>query len=277
MNFPTRFISWGVDYQGSSRATGIIRPGLAFLIWGRFGNHMLPMWELETFHFAFRIFFFVSTFAMAIGFFSRWACAASACCLGIIYFYLGQTPHHVYLLFISTAFLVLAPVEKSLSVDRWIALKRAERRNLPPPEEYGNLLGLRLITCQLVAIYFWAAVGKMTPAFLRGERFQHLLAEFYGGIDFSAMPGFEWLCAAAGAGTALLEAALVVGLVAPGFRRVFIPAGIVFHLLIYLFFPVHTFSATMILLYLALIPADDFQGWLDWMQGRPPGSVRKFS
>jgi len=267
MNSLERFISWGIDYRGSSRSSGLIRIGLVFLIWARFGNAMLPMRELETFGFLFRIFYFTATLAMAVGFLSRWACAASAWCLGMIYFYYGHTPHHVYLLFIATACLVLTPSGKSYSVDRWLALRRAERKNLPPPEEWGNLLGLRLITCQLVVIYFWAVYGKMTPAFLLGVRFQHLLAEFYGGLNLEAIPGFAWMCLIAGGGSAILEAGLAVGLAVPRFHRVVIPAGVVFHLVIYVLFPVHTFSLTMILLYLAVMPADAVHWWIDWMQG----------
>lgn len=274
MNLWRRFLSWGIDYRGSSRSTGLIRLGLPLLMWARFGTDMLPLRALETAQFNFRILFFISTFAMAVGFFTRWACAASAICVGVIYFFHPYAAHHTYLLMVATAFLMLTPAGKSYSVDRWLALKRAARENTPPPAEWGNLTGLRLITCQLLAIYFWGACSKMTPSFFNGERIQGYLAEFYGGIDFEAVPGFEWLCALAGSGLVIFEGALVVGLVEPRLRRFFIPAGIAFHLLIYVLVPVHTFSATMILLYLALIPADDVHRWLDWMQGyaRAPGN-----
>lgn len=282
MKMIARMISWGVDYEGSTRSAGLIRLGLAFLIWARFGNEMLPMFAEGAGGFAFRICYFVATFAMAAGIWSRLACAASALCLGVIYFYYGHfagnaewAAHHIYLLFVAAVFLAFTPAGRSYAFDRWIAVRRAEKQGVDPPMERGNLLGLRLIALQLVAIYFWGAVGKMTPAFLSGQRFQHFLYDFYSGVDFRAIPGFELLCAVAGSGAAFFELALVAGLLAPGFRRLFIPLGIAFHLIIYLFFPVLTFSLTMVLLYLAFIPADDVYTCLNRMQGIAPDNWKK--
>lgn len=269
MSVPGRIISWGIDYHGSTRPVGLIRIGLALLIWARFGYSMLPLHDLDVGNFTFRIVFFVSTFAMVIGFFSRFACLLSALCVAVLYYHYGQVAHHIYLLFVATLFLTLTPAGSSYSLDRWIALQNAEKARRAIPPETGNLLGLRLIALQLAAIYFWGAFGKMNPAFLNGERFQHLLHDFYGGVPFESLPGFEWFCAAAGSGVALFELCLSIGLLTPGVRKLFVPVGIVFHLTIYVFFPVLTFSLTMILLYLAFIPADKVHDFLDRMQENP--------
>src|SRR5690606_28024962 len=119
---------------------------------------------------------------------------------------------------------------------------------------------------QLAAIYFWGAFGKMNPAFLNGERFQHLLHDFYGGVPFDTLPGFEWFCAVAGCGVALFELCLSIGLLTPGVRKFCLPSGIVFHFPIFVFFPILTFSLTMILLYLAYIPADKINDLLHRLQ-----------
>jgi len=272
-----KVIRWGVDYDGSTRSAALIRVGLVFLIWARFGFEMQPFHDPHPPDYLFRVVFFLVTFCMAIGFLTRYAVAGTAIALALIYFYYGHaegkeawTAHHVYLLLISSCFVLLTPSGRSYSVDRWIALNRSHTSGQTPPAERGNLLGLRLISLQLVIVYFWAAMDKLDPVFLSGERFQHFLYDFYAGVDFAALPGFEFLCMLLGSGTVILEFTLAFGLLAPPLQRYLIPAGLLFHLLIYLVFPVLTFSLTMVLLYLSFLPADRVHAVIDRLQDHEP-------
>lgn len=257
------FTSWAVDYQGSTRSAALLRIGLVFLIWARFGYVMLPLHDLHLLDALFRVFYFVVTLMMAVGYKTRFACAASAVALGVIYHYYGivlgnalWSAHHIYVLFVATCFIALTPCGRSYSLDRWLALKKAHASDTKAPREWGNLLGLRLIALQVSMIYFWGAADKLSPAFLNGERLQHFFYAFYPGVDFAAWPGFAWVCAAAAVGVVLLEITLSFGLHLASTRRWLLPVGVALHLSFYLIFPVLTFSLTMILLYLAVVPSD---------------------
>lgn len=275
-----RVVAWGVDAEGSSRSAALIRIGLAFLIWSRFGYVMLPLHDLHGTDMLFRAAFFGATLCMAVGFRTGLACAASALALGVIYFHYGHhegrelwTAHHIYLLFIATCFITLSPSGHSYSIDRWIAVRRASKQGTPSPPESGNLLGVRLIAVQVALIYFWGAFGKATPAFLSGERLQHYFYYFYPGLDFSSLPAFEAGCMIAAITTILLEAALSVGLFTAPSRRLLMPLGIALHLTFYLLLPVLTFSLTMILLYLAFLPANRVHRWIDALHGSVEGAA----
>ena len=50
-----------------------------------------------------------------------------------------------------------------------------------------------------------------------------------------------------------LEFALALGVWRPRWHRLLLPLGVAFHAGLYVLLPVHTFSATMVLLYLAVI------------------------
>jgi hypothetical protein len=263
MTLLRRLVAWGVDHDASTRSAALLRIGLPLVVWSRFGLHLQLYNDLDPRDVAFGAFFFATTAAMAVGWKARLSTAGTAVALGLIYFFYGHgegrldwTAHHVYLLVVATAFLALTPAGRSLSVDRWRALRRAERGGPPAPPERGNLLGLRLIGVQLVAIYLWAAVHKLTPGFLSGERMQHFVYHFYAGIDWGDVPGFAAACLVAAWLTVYLELLLASGLLVPRFQRVLVPLGVAFHALIYLTLPVLTFSSTMILLYLAVLDPD---------------------
>jgi len=209
---------------------------------------------------------------MVIGFRTQLASACTAVCLAVIYFHYGHgeghepwTAHHIYLLLIASALIAFTPSGRSYSLDRWIVLQRQTSAQALP--ERGNLTGLRLISLQIVLIYFWAGFDKLKPTFLSGERMQHFLYDFYAGVEFGAIPGFAMLCTALALLTVMLEFGLAFGLLVPRFQKALIPIGILFHLIIYMVFPVLTFSLTMVLLYLSFVPADRVHSIIDRLNG----------
>ena len=76
--------------------------------------------------------------------------------------------------------LALTPCGRSLSVDRWLAMRAAERRGEAPPPELGPLYGQRLLAMQVSAVSLFAVWDKLTPGFLSGARLQHILLDRYG-------------------------------------------------------------------------------------------------
>ncbi len=163
--------------------------------------------------------------------------------------------HHAFLLVMAALFIALTPCGRSYSLDRWLALRRALKSGLPPPPEIGNLWGLRLTAIQLSMVYFWTAYEKLYWGFLSGDRMELLAYNYYAGYDYASIPGFSAFCFVIAIATVILEFLLAFGLYIPKFHKYLMPAGIVLHVLFYILLPIRTFTLTMILLYLAFIPA----------------------
>ena len=263
-----RLRSWAVETEGSSRSSALIRIGLAMLLWSRYARE-LGLWSVTSIaDLLLSVSFFVATTMMFLGLFTRFAVIWSAIIALIMFYYFGMlldrepwTHHHTYLLAVATGLCALTPSGRSYSVDRWLALRRAERGGEPPPPEHGNLWGLRLIALQMSALYFFTAYDKSNWLFLSGARLEHLYVLFYG--DYPEWPGFHQLAMAAAAFVVVLEYALAFGMLHATMQRYLVLPGIALHAVFYVMLPVYTYSATMILLYLAYFDADKVHSVID--------------
>ncbi len=276
----SRLIEWGTNAEGSSRPAALIRIGLAALLWARLANEMILYRDQSLTGLLLSLAFFIATTALLVGFHSRTAALCSGTIGFLVYYFggeLGRSPwvhHHTYLLSMAIILLALTPCGRSYSVDRYLAVARAENDNKPPPEERGNQLGLRLIVVQLTVLYFFTAFDKTNFAFLSGARLEHIFLYYYAGSDYPALPGFGVLAMLTAIVVTILEYALAFGLPFKATRRYLLPIGLLFHGVIYCTLPVYTFSATMVVLYLAYFDPDDVHTVIDRMQGRSQPGVR---
>jgi hypothetical protein len=94
----------------------------------------------------------------------------------------------------------------------------------------------------------------------------------YTGSDLPSFAGFAALCVVVGVLTVLLEYALAVGMWAPRFRGRLFVIALVFHGLIYVSFPVGTFSVVMALLLLSFFPPDQVHTVIDRLSSPAPRS-----
>lgn len=265
--------------EGSTRSAGLLRIGLALLLWERFaGEWCLPaLRSAEPWRWLLSLSFFVASALMLFGVGSRLTTAWSAVNACIFTYYLGHhlgqeayTHHHVAALTTAVVLLSLTPSGGSYSLDRWWALHRAEAQGAPPPLERGSTWGIRLIALHVAAIYFWGAVSKCSEAYLSGERMEHYLMSLYLGSDYPRWPGFHTLMAASAWGSMLLEFALAFGLFVRRLRGPLLMLGLLFHAFIYWTLPVGVFSALMGLLYLAFFDPDDVHRALARLHGGWP-------
>ena len=256
LRFLQRFYNWGLCYRDSTRSVGLIRVGLALLIWSRWAGELIFCRDIRLSAILFSSAFFILTGLMCVGLWTR-ASTIGTFILLAIRFLTDRSwhHHHTFLLIASTLLIALTPCGRSYSLDRWLALRRSLQSGFPSPPEVGNLWGLRLIAIQLSTVYFWTAYEKLYWGFLSGARIEHLVYNYYAGYDYASIPGFSVLCCIAALTTVLLEFLLAFGLYIPKFRKYLMPAGIVLHILFYVLLPIRTFTLTMILLYLAFIPA----------------------
>ncbi|RWX62954.1 hypothetical protein EN780_25150 [Mesorhizobium sp. M4B.F.Ca.ET.089.01.1.1] len=267
-----RFVGWAVDTEGSSRSSALIRIGLAMLFWSRWAGELLLYIDQSPAGLFLAVNFFTATALLFVGYHSRVAAVWTGSVGLAMYYYFGfqlghepWTHHHVYLLTVAVLLIALTPCGRSYSLDRYLAVMRAERAGLPPPAERGNLWGLRLIVVQLSVLYFFAAFDKSSYAFLSGARIEQIFLWYYAGSDYPA--GLAWLAIVVSVAVVALEYCLAFGLPFRRSRRYLVLPGLAFHAIIYLTLPVYTFSATMALLYLAYFDADAVDKVIARLQG----------
>jgi hypothetical protein len=258
------WLAWLADpWVGSTRALALVRIGLPPLVWTKFGGDWLLFKHADGLGVATSVLLFAGTVALFFGAFSRAAAAVAATGLGIVYFHYGIAAgngavahHHVYLLWVTLAVMALTPCGGSYSVDRWLAVRRAERAGAAPPPEAGPLWAVRLILFQVSMVYLWGAYDKTSLMFLSGMRLEQIAMNFYFGSDAPLGRSFQVAMQAGAVATVLLEYALAVGLWSRRWRRWLVPVGLAFHAVIYWTVPVATFSATMAVLYLLFLDPD---------------------
>src|SRR5687767_13551540 len=141
-----RFADWAVNSYGSSRSSALIRIGIAMLFWSRWAGELLLYKDQSTIGLLLSVNFFIATTLLFIGYLSRLAAIWSGAVGLVMYHYFGHglgnepwTHHHVYLLAIASLLIALAPCDRSYSIDRYLAVRRAFRENHPLPAEHGNL------------------------------------------------------------------------------------------------------------------------------------------
>ncbi|MFM2244945.1 MAG: hypothetical protein RL071_1019 [Pseudomonadota bacterium] len=261
--------------EASTRSSALLRVGVVLLLWSRFAAEWSLFMDLEPWKVALSTSFYASTTLFLVGFASRltglWTAANGLLLAFWVGVHKGVEPyqhHHVMALVLGAAIIALLPTGGSLSVDRWRAVRRAARLGLAPPPERGPTWARHLLTLHLVCIYAFGSLAKLSPAYLRGDRFTHYLMRLYIGSDLPEGAWFGPLMAAVAWGSVLIEPFIAVGLLVPRLRGAAIITGLVFHGLIYWTLPVGTFSLTMGLFYLAAVPPDAVDAGLRRLAGR---------
>jgi hypothetical protein len=265
------FADWALRTEASARSSALIRIGLLALVWTRWANDMVLFRHLEDGLWPLGVWFFLTTPFALVGFLTRVSVPAAASAVLALVYYMGYergvegyTHHHTTLLAWSLVWLSFTPCGKSYSVDRWLALRKAERWGEELPSERANVWALRLLAFQVVAVYFWGAVDKCNIGFLSGARMAHY---YSGSTAFQDIPGLESALTVAAVLTVILELALAFGLFWPRTRRWLVVPGLLLHGAFYVFLSVFTFTVTMWVLYLAFLEPDDVHDVLDRMAG----------
>lgn len=270
-----RLFAWLVLPEGSTRSLAVIRIGIVALIWCKWASEMALPEAHGVEAVLVSLLFFAATALMFVGLWTRVSAALTALVMVWIFYYRGifqgdefWFSHHTTLLTFSAVLIALTPCGRSLSIDRFIALRKASRRGTnEAPAEHGELWGLRLIQIQVFCVYFWSFIDKLNPGFLSGERLQSIFIEHFIGSFDPTPPGFETVCWLLAWVTIVLEITLAVGLFAPRFLRVVIPLGIILHGAFYVVLSISVFSLNMLLLYLAFVPVAWFHRGVDEMFG----------
>jgi len=267
-------VAWAVGTVGSSRSSALIRIGLGFMIWARFASDQLPFRHELGWHTAFSLSFYLATAMMVAGVLTRLSTFVAGVLTFSFYYYFGlvlgvepYTHHHTYWLGIATILCSLTPSGKSFSVDRWWAVRQARASGQPPPPEAGNLWGLRLIVIQLTMMYLWSAYDKSHAGFLGGDRLEAIFMRYYIGSNLADWATWSWAFAVVAWSVVILEYALALGMPFARTRKYLVIPGLMLHAAFYVMVPVATYSATIVLLYLAYFDADKIHRVIDDLGG----------
>lgn len=260
--------------QASTRAVSLVRILIVLLVlvkWGEdaaFFSAAAPGLVLIS-----PLFFLCCTLAL-VGWRTKPAILGLSIILALFYFGYGKVlgvhewaHHHSYMLFLVVALLNGAPCEKSYSIDRWLALKRASACGTPAPKERGFTWAQDLIVLQMGALYCWTAIDKTEWRFLNGERLERIFEWAYGGhpaYDFLTQP---WLLGLASTSVVIIEYFLAFSVIAKRFKRPTFIIALCLHAAFYFLLKVDTYSATMIVLYLLYADPDRLHRAIDALHG----------
>ena len=275
------FLRWGADAQGSTRALGLMRIAIATIVFVRFANEV-SLYQGDSLSFVLLgLAFFGLTSMMLVGFKAQAACTGVAITLMTMHFYMGKvhgypgwSSHHIYILVVSVCLLALSPCSRSFSWDRYRALARAQdARDIPP--EHGDLWPQRLIALQLAALYFWAAVDKTNWSFLSGQRLEEAFIWSFTGRALEPLISLGAILAVLSIIVVVVEYFLAFAIFVRRWQAFVLPLGLALHAAFYVLLPVNTYSATVMVLYLALLDPDAVHRFLDRMiqnhgQGHSP-------
>ena len=253
----------------SAVPSAIMRIALVLLLWDRWASDFL-LYKADTpLQYVLYSSYMVATPLLLVGLFTQLAAWWTAATMLGVFYGLGvmggvesYTHHHTYLLTTFAVLIPLIPSGRALSVDRWWAVRKAERTGQPAPPATGDTWAVPLIGLQLTAMYVWAAYDKFNYAFASGQRLHAIFQWYYGSADPIAIPGFSGLMVASAAVTICGELALATFPWIPKLRLPTLLFGVVFHGMLFMSLPVGPFSATVWAMYLAYLPAADVDRWL---------------
>jgi len=261
-----RYVDDFLLWEGSTRSVAILRILLVLLLWDRFGEASMAL-DRNAFDGArlgFMALFWVSTTLLLIGFHTRVAAVLVAVVASGQTWFLAWayeidelSRHHVYTLGVYALLMAFTPCGRSYSVDRWLALKIAERDHQPPPEERGPLWGLRLVCIMVSVMYVSTAWEKSYWAYVDGSAMEMVWLTLYFGSDVALFTGFHALTVLASGLVLALEWMIGFGLWSRRWRLHWIALGVFLHGSIYWFIPVATFTTTMMALYIAFFDPDE--------------------
>jgi hypothetical protein len=169
--------------------------------------------------------------------------------------------HHLHLLYVSVAFLALAPIGRSLNLEH--ALRHAWGRlrgvagAVPKVTALAPLWPLQLVRALVIGVYCAAGVSKIDASWLSGDALRHL-ERFY------VLKGSVWELVrdvlgyrGVAVGSLATELLLPVGLMVRRTRRAAILGGLAFHAGISASMPVYSFGVQMAVLLFAFWPTSE--------------------
>ncbi len=202
---------------------------------------------------------------LALGFMTRQASLINYVMTLLIFSTSGYWEYHVDYIYTGIGFFLLfIPVERTLSIDAWLAARRATRNRTPlPSTNVPRVHYDALILVGIAAVYFDSVFYKLaSPMWMSGLgvwRPASIPHNTYWNVGW--LLDVKWLMLSMGYLTLVFEALFVVAMWFDRLRPLLLLIGMGLHLGIVVMFPIPWFGLAVAALYVLLIP-DDWWTWL---------------
>ncbi len=239
--------------EGPAELFALMRIGAVLVTWSRLGGALVPHEGMGTWGLWVATAFWAATVAMVLGHGARIASLVTAACVYAVYVdhpLFGDEhlrSHHVMAQGLLCFYLAFTPCDRAFVFGRPLRWSRP-----------GPVWGLHLMRLQLAVMYVGATWEKAYPGWMSGARMEQILMRVFTGSDPLSLP-WRGLAFAIANGTVILEGLLCVlpllALPARARWATYVLA-VAFHAAVYALTPVATFSATMAVFWLAVLPVD---------------------
>ncbi|HEY4220714.1 MAG TPA: hypothetical protein VGO62_05210, partial [Myxococcota bacterium] len=217
--------------KASTRSLALVRIFFAPVLWTGYGADF-PLWNIlngghGTPHPEFTVpwmlvafpLYFVGTTLMFVGFQSRLGCVLTAAALAVIHLVIGRghgyahfSHHYNQLTFFTAVALAFSPCGASLSVDRWLAVRRARLVGAPLPAELAAQTARYALCVLSTSIYLFGAIDKMRAGFVDGAEVERLFAYYFLDAEMPHFAAFHPLMQLLALSIVALEVSLGIGL-----------------------------------------------------------------
>ena len=259
-----RWFSALLRHEGDTLSLAFVRIGLVLVLWARWAEVLRLFWYRDPSHVAVGVGLLTSSLFLVLGLFTRLASVLTFLGTATVLYVWGHAGgetdyvhHNTQALVIAFGILALTPSGRSLSLDRVLALRRAEKAGDAAPSTRGPTWAMFLFPVHLCGIYLWGAINKCNAGYLLGVDFEQQLAYFYTGSHGLPSADLRMVLAGAAITSVVLEFYLAFAFFS---KRHWLPAvllGVPFHAMLYGILPVATYSVLMFVLYLAARDPDD--------------------
>lgn len=237
--------------DAAAKLFGIVRVLAIAVTWSRFAGGAVPAFAdswlelvLDAAFWGFSVLAFVGIRARLTTLLTGLTCFGIYYGLGVYGSTDALNSHHVFAQALLTCLVALTPC------DRAFALQRSSG---PVPLWSQDVLRL-----QLTMIYAGGVFEKSYAAWLDGTRLEQILHTIYLGSDAVDLGAFAWLLPLGAVAAWASELFLAVAVWKRSWIDAVLGVGFLLHAGIYLLTPVGTFSATMFVFLLAIVPPARF-------------------
>lgn len=164
-----------------------------------------------------------------------------------------------------TLYLAIGPSGQTLSIDRWLAVRRGRVSSGPPVPSVGANLALRLINVHMCVIYFFAGISKLQgEAWWSGEAMWRAFANLeYQSIDMTWLAWHPRLMELITHVSVLWEISFCALVWRPRLRPLVLAGAVVLHVGIGACLGMWTFGLIMLVGCASFLPADAVGGWVE--------------
>ncbi len=283
-----RYAAWHRDTffaQESTRPIALVRILLAMVLWFFWAPRFLLFEHLPPLLAVLGVAFVVSGLLTIVGLYTRLSSLVFGAVSLFFVYYIGVfhavhydevwafDSHNVKFLALALFIIALAPSGRSLSVDRYLAVKRARAAgHLSPaatlPTETAPKWPRKLLLWHVSVLFFFGAVSKTNADFLLGYRLEQILLGIYFGSDYPDIPFLREICSVLGVTAWMGESLIAVGILWEPLKKASCVALLLFAVSIFLFLPQHNFAVVISILTLLYYPETTAR-WLDGVFGSP--------